>query len=299
MGEQLSGSDGLPARENGEWAERKLEFLDFFGPTAIDATITKVRRVYVDLFAGPGLNIDKGTRKEFASGALRALTMQGKIHTGASFTDAVLVNNDPEDHAALEARIHRMQERGELSLAQDRITLELADANAILPTILGRFHRLDYLLIFADPEAPSQWPWSSVQQLRATGHGSVDLYTLLPLEMGVRRLLDFGGTEADLLRYRAILTAFFGCEDWQPIVRARKTEAQSREMLRKLEDLYVGRLRNGLWQYAERAMAVRHPRGAGLYRMIFASDHEAGKKIATWAKQRAQESDQLRLGPGF
>ena len=61
-------SDGLRARENGEWAVTKLLFLDRFGPTAIDATRRKHNRVFVDLFAGPGMNIDP--RSEGEPGAI-------------------------------------------------------------------------------------------------------------------------------------------------------------------------------------------------------------------------------------
>ena len=53
-GEIVLAADGLSARINGEWAEAKLSFLDYYAPVAIDATEQKHRRVYIDLFAGPG-----------------------------------------------------------------------------------------------------------------------------------------------------------------------------------------------------------------------------------------------------
>lgn len=290
-------ADGLPARENGQWAETKLLFLETFGPPAIDATATKVRRVYIDLFAGPGINVNKHRPDhQFESGALRILRMVGAARPDLAFTDVVLVNLEAGDQAALAARIELMAAHGQLVVPRDRIELVHGDANDVIPGILRKFHLLDYLLVFADPENPSQWPWSSVSALRAQGHHSVDLYTLLPLEMGIRRLLHF--TAGERIDNDHIITAFFGCELWRPIVGQRKTEAQSMDMLRRLEELYVARLRN-LWKHADRVVAVKRIEGQGLYRMIFASDHEAGQKIAAWARKHAEGSEQLRLGGDF
>lgn len=53
--------DGLIARVNGPWAKVKLSFLGEYGPVALKATMRKATRVYVDLFAGPGLNSLTGT----------------------------------------------------------------------------------------------------------------------------------------------------------------------------------------------------------------------------------------------
>lgn len=300
MAQEPVASDGLPAREAGEWAALKLDFLSWFGPIAIDATALKHRRIYIDLFAGPGINVDKAKPgHEFESGALRVLRMVGQTHPELGFTDFVLVNLDPEDHAALELRIDRLREGGAITVPPDRIVRLHGDANALLPSILGRFPKKDYLLVFADPENPSQWPWVSVAALRAHGHESVDLYSLLPLEMGIRRLLKFNPRDAQRTKYAHILTAFFGCDDWRPIAERRHSEAQSKEMLQALEDLYLRRLRNGLWEHVDRALTIRRAGEAGLYRMVFATDHKAGKKIAGWAKRKATERDQPLLGGGF
>jgi three-Cys-motif partner protein len=190
-------------------------------------------------------------------------------------------------------RVDALDERGLLRIPRERVAVLTGDANRRIGEILRRFNKKDYILVFADPENPSQWPWASVEALRAQGHESIDLYSLLPLEMGIRRLLNFKGRERT--KYGQRITAFFGCEDWRPIVEARTTESQSAEMLRQLEDLYLGRLRT-LWRYADRALEVRRIGEQGLYRMIFASNHDAGRRIALWARRRAREQKELRLG---
>src|SRR6185503_18513669 len=49
--------DGLPARDSGRWGLTKLSFLDDYCPAALQATKRKLQRCYVDLFAGPGINV--------------------------------------------------------------------------------------------------------------------------------------------------------------------------------------------------------------------------------------------------
>ena len=64
---------------------------------------------------------------------------------------------------------------------------------------------------------------------------------------------------------------------------------------RELEDLYIRQL--GLhWRYVDRVCEVRTTGRRGLYRMLFATDHEAGKKIAQWAKRHcAKDSGQIEM----
>jgi three-Cys-motif partner protein len=288
---QATARDGLRARVNGEWAEAKLSFLDYYGPTALEATLLKVRRVYMDLFAGPGINVREPAGPEFEGGALRALRMRG-VRSGATFTDAVLVNLSRLDHEALQERVSRLVQSGESLVPGDRTDIRRADANECLPEILSGFHRRDYILAFADIEAPRQWPWTSVQALKAQSHESVDLYMLFPLEMGINRLLAYN--EADRERYGPVLTRFFGNDGWRELAARRRTSAQAPEFRRDLEELYLSQLR-GLWRYAGKVMDVRLRGRQGLYRMLFASDHEAGQKISDWAKRRAGQVGQTSL----
>ncbi len=59
------GSDGLAVREVGRWTEEKLFYVRRY--IEIFTTGMKVkwpRRVYIDLFAGPGRSIIEGTSRE-------------------------------------------------------------------------------------------------------------------------------------------------------------------------------------------------------------------------------------------
>lgn len=282
-------TDGLFARDNGSWAREKLSFLDEYLPTALNATRKKLERVYVDLFAGPGLNIERETGAEFKGAFLRAIEMEGTGTPRPRFTSAYAVNLKKVDHEALQARVARAVAAGQSNVPRDRLFIRRGDANAEIPGILREIHPKTYLVVFADIEAPRQWPWTSVEALRSMGHTSVDLYVLFPLEMGVRRLIPYVGEGSP-----DVLTRFFGCDSWKGIIDRYPTSApdQVRERGKALLDLYVARLKAAGWGYVIKARDVRRTGDAGLYRMLLATNDPAGDKIAKWAalseEKRAQ-----------
>src|SRR6266853_1693808 len=109
--------DGLLARDSGPWGETKLSFLDHYCPAAIQATEKKLQRYYVDLFAGPGVNVVRGTAaSEFEGSPLRILRYTGQQRQDLSFTHALFINAMPRDHQALKARVDRLVELGESRL---------------------------------------------------------------------------------------------------------------------------------------------------------------------------------------
>jgi len=96
-------SDGLPARLQGRYAAEKLEFLDRYLSAALSATRTKRRRVFLDLFAGPGLNRDEHGVELDGSPmrAIRAVASQGQP---VAFTEYFGINLDATDDMALKER---------------------------------------------------------------------------------------------------------------------------------------------------------------------------------------------------
>jgi three-Cys-motif partner protein len=190
---QLIARDGLRARDSGTWARDKLSFLDEFGPPALTATTRKHQRCYIDLFAGPGLNIDRSTGEEFDGSPLRILGMTSSIDPDIHFTHAVFVNKTEADHEALAVRVDRCCAEGRSFIPRERIGIRHGDANIVIRDIMATIPALAYVLLFADIEAPKQFPWSSVLDIKRLGHASVDLYILFPLEMAIQRLIAFQG----------------------------------------------------------------------------------------------------------
>lgn len=295
-------SDGLPARDNGPWAQHKHAFLEHFGPPALQATRSMRRRVYLDLFAGPGLNVARpatGSPRpgpdpahEFDGSPLLALELHGARDEHLTFTDAVFVNHSAHDHAALAARVDRRCAQGRSRIPRTRIETRHGDTNACLPDILSTIDPRTYVFAFADMEAPRQCPWRTIAQLRAR-HRSVDLYLLFPLDMALKRLVDYSGAET----HAAVLTEFFGTDAWRGLRPLRQSNALRHDLGRGLEALYLQQLRTR-WRYADVVSEVRRGTHHKLYKMLFASDHPAGEKLARWAKRRTEQDATPQLGLG-
>lgn len=288
-------SDGLRARENRAYARAKLDYMRRYLIRGLAVAGRKPQRVYVDLFAGPGLNVDKRTRDEFQSGALEALQLTGDDSLGAPFTDAYLVNLDPGDHAALEARIERLNAAGKLRVARPRIHTIPADANVALPWIMQQIDPRAFVFVFADLEGISQFPFTSVQALRHTkNHQSVDLYVLLPLQMDINRNLPYEGPiEPSVIDN---MDAFFGTDRWREAHRRHRiTPAQGRELRKALEDIYLEQLRT-IWTAASCVQRVHLEGQRALYHMLLATSHPAAQRLAQGvARATERDTGQMRL----
>ena len=69
--------DAFRARANRAYAQEKLSFIERFVPPALTVDTTMPDRVYVDLFAGPGRNVDLLTRDESDGACLGAIAARG------------------------------------------------------------------------------------------------------------------------------------------------------------------------------------------------------------------------------
>lgn len=273
--------DGLRARDNGEWAKQKLAFLEDFVPPALQATQRKLTRVYLDLFAGPGRNVGRETGEEFDGSPLRSLRMHAPNNPETTFTHAAFVNYSKRDHAALQARVAAALQDGRSRLPVGRVMPEQGDANALIPQLLTRIDQRAYVFVFADIEAPRQWPWASVEALKAQGHESVDLYMLFPLDMAIQRLICYEREHS--ARYAALLTRFFGTDAWREFAERRRHRGHAPQLRVDLEALYLRQLRTR-WDHAGSVQVVKRRGEHYLYRMLFATSHDAGRKIASWAQ---------------
>lgn len=269
--------DGLRARQNGAYAREKLRFLDEFGPPALEIAGSKLDRVYLDLFAGPGLSIDEAGQ-EFDGSPLRALALTSK-GAGHVFTRAYLVNLNAEDHNALERRVALRYDVGAARIPRPWVHPINKDANRALPAILDAVHPRAYVFAFADIEGISELPFTTLQHL-SHRHTSVDLYVLFPLSMTVNRLIAVSNG-AHTARYAPTLTAYFGTTGWEALANARITDEQSPQLRAGLEDLYLRQLRT-LWRYAGRVCDVRRRGDQSLYRMLFATNDANAQRVAQW-----------------
>jgi three-Cys-motif partner protein len=280
-------SDGLRGRSSGEWARTKLQFINDYVPPALAITHKIRRRWFLDLFAGPGRNRDRHRSPgEFDGSPLRALELVGTDRAQTPFTDAIFINKEPCDHEALEVRVNRMIEAGHSRIPRDRIKLVNANANEVLPTLMGAIGTFDYVVAFADITAPSQLPLATVRELRRRGHRSVDFYALFPLAMALIRQLSFSDDMME--RYAPSITAFFETNEWREIRQRRRTSGETPQLKAELIDLYLRKLRT-IWQFAGEQERIGRSERQRLYRMFFATDHPLAQRLADWQKGAGQQ----------
>lgn len=293
-GNPIRAADGLPARNNGAWAKDKLSFLDEFVRPALQATSRKLERHYLDLFAGPGINVD-GSKKppeEFEGSALRVLPMRAAHDPSVFFTSATLVNKDERDFIALRARVERLFEAGSVGMSNDKCEMLHDDANHIVGQIMPRISKRAYVLAFADIEKPNQLPWTTIETLKKYGHESMDLYVLFPLAMALNRLISYNASATE--DNARALTRFYGHDGWRELARRRITDAHSPELHRSLLELYEDGLRGLGWKHVLPVRDVRRTGRAGLYKMLLATSHLAGQRIANWsAAQQGRDQGSL------
>jgi three-Cys-motif partner protein len=278
--------DGLRCRCSGEWARTKLQFLDDYVPIALFITQAMRRRWFVDLFAGPGRNMDRErNNSEFEGSPIRALRYYAQGQPLISFTDAIFVNQDPRDHAALNVRVQREIDQGTSLIPRNRIDILNEDSNQIIAEIMSQVPTKDYVFAFVDITGASHLPFQTIRELRRLGHESVDLYLLFPLEMTLIRKLAYEDEMTE--RYAADLTAFFDGEEWRAIRERRISSANANQLKRDVTELYLQKLRE-VWPYADVQHTIYRTTNRPLYKMIFASKNPSAKGIAKWQKTASQ-----------
>lgn len=289
-------SDGLLARSQGIWAQDKLRFIKEYLPPAVGATKKKGGQTYyLDLFAGPGRNAtvdDFGRVKaDFPGSPIIALRAQFKFRgedRPKGFGHFHFFNLDPLDHEMLERRVKKELAALGGRVNPEQVHLHHGDSNVLLPGVLARIPTWAYILAFVDIEGPSDLPFETLRTLRRS-HPSTDAYILYPTGIGLDRLLPYDPVERE--KYRPILDAYYGTEEWWDIVERRKTEAQSPQMKQQLLELYQSQLRK-VWKNVHIMMRVEKGE-RGLYHMIFVTDHEVAEKIAKAAGRLSRQYDLL------
>lgn len=265
------GTDGLVARDSGDWAQDKLFFLSrYMNIFSTGMKNRHPRRVYVDLMAGPGLCLERKSGREFPGSPLLA------IATPTPFSEVVLVEKEPECRAALEARLARTQTTVPTTLiggdSNDRTTI--ADVRARIGTGLG--------LIFIDLIGLDVW----FQSVRAVTAGlKADLVITFP-DMDLKR----NAPQPDLERW----DRFFGSTRWRGTVeRWERHVRRDGSVAALLANLYRKELATQLgYVYSTCARPMVNSRRAALYRPMFASRDMKGLEF--WRKISSRD----RLGQG-
>lgn len=274
----LPEDDGLPARGSGEWVKEKLfyiqRYIDIF-ETAMRQKSWR-RRIYIDLFAGPGKCIIRGTNEYLLGSPLLALRTQ------YPFTDYYF--GDLEQH-----NIEYLVERSKGSkVTQNHIHPLIGDANLKVKQVVEDIKQSDKPFIqgvgsclnlaFLDPEG-LELEWATVEALGEMK--TMDLiihYSQSGLTRNLDRYFEMGED--------TVIDRFFGDRNCRNVYKDALLRRETVGTHRMLIDYYKAKLAKlGYVVINDRQQTVREPlirnteTHAPLYRLVFASKHPLGNKI--------------------
>ncbi len=197
-------SDSLPSKlityDKDYWTGLKLILERYYIPPYLNILAGRGRRVaYVDLFAGPGLNL-LGTRKVPIPGSpLIPLMISDSKHQFSAF---IFSDTDSAYVDALRKRVGLLKKA-----PPDNFTILQEDANRVveqLPSILIKAN-VSHALVFIDPEG-LEFRWSSMEKL--VGRVNCDLIINFPsaglnrnlhIESSAKTIRDFLGPGSDTI----------------------------------------------------------------------------------------------------
>jgi three-Cys-motif partner protein len=274
----LPEDDGLLVRNSGEWVKEKLfyvkRYIDIFEVAMRDKNWR--RRIFIDLFSGPGKCIIRDTNEYILGSPILALQTQ------YPFTDYFFADLDSQNIESLKARSKASK------VSNAHISFAVGDANQqvyeIVSTITGFDKKFVQGLLpclnlaFLDPEG-LELEWKTVEAL--AGMKRMDLIIHYS-QNGLTRNLERCSSSQE----ETIIDKFFGDRYWRNVY---KNVLEKKEMIgihRALIDYYKSKLRDlGYVVINDSEEIIREPlirntkRKAPLYRLIFASKHSLGNKI--------------------
>jgi len=267
--------DGLPTRESGSWAKDKVFYLQKYINTFETSMRGKPwrRRIYIDLFSGPGKCSTRDNSEYFLGSPLISLI------TEHPFTDYFFVDKESGNIDALKIR-------GTASnVPQDRIRCVVGDANEKVLEIVNEIRKIDgeYIpgswsslnLAFLDPEG-FELSWNTVAELAKVS--KMDLIVHYS-QQGVKRMAD----RALESNKEISIDKFFGGKEWRKVYAACKDDPTGihRPLIdyykSKLKDLGYVEVKDDEEVWAEPLMKNR--KNAPLYRLLFASKNPLGVKF--------------------
>jgi len=251
--------DGYPARVAPSWSEEKLMILEAYLQQFAKACKKAGGWYGLDLFAGSGGNWSHLREVSRPSSPLIAL------EAGDPKAVKVIAAERAEGlFAALEART---------SAHRDRIALFKEDANEAVERMLAQIPRQAPAFAFLDPEG-SELDWATVRAIadhkRGDAPRKVEQLILFPTDTGFMRLAP---------ERPEMVSRIFGNEEWKSIYESRLAEEITPDEAR---GSYVRLYGRGLRQLGYKVVLDRQitkSNGQPMYFLMFATDHDAGKRI--------------------
>ncbi len=230
------------------------------------------RLVYIDLLAGPGLDIDAETNGEFNGSPLIALAVRPK------FDHLYLADKDSKNISALKARIPAEDE--------NRVTLMRGDCNVLVTEVLKQISTHTLGLAFVDPQGFEV----HFDTLAKFAKRRIDLLYLFPSGIGVRR-----NWRQSIESPQSKFEKFWGGPDWRelPVVKQATGVTEnltSDKILNSFVVAFRKKLERAGFEVQDEAVPLfTNMNNAQMYHLLYFSHDRAGLKIWNGIK---------RIGPG-
>jgi three-Cys-motif partner protein len=160
--------------------------------------------IYVDLFSGPGLTVDKASRRKFIGTALLMATIES---SQGGFTKCVFVERDDEYANSLEERLMRLRDN-DLLTCGEYVVLS-GDCNALVDVVAREANiRNSHIMLFVDPFG-FNCKFSTLQRFISSGP-AFDMFFNLQVGSLARSM----GRDASGVTDEANLREFFPDDSW-------------------------------------------------------------------------------------
>ena len=274
----------------GFWTQSKLQILEDYLAAFLTASSLRVKgAVYLDAFAGEGAGRDRLTDSEFDGSARIAAAATATNGSGFRFSYLrfVELNRTRADDIRREFRA---------DFPGRDIDVVPGDCNEEIPRLLAEMpNELTWYPTFAflDPFG-IELHWDTIRALadhKRERTYKVELFMLFatPAIMRIAGLTP----ERAVPDAEARLTALFGCDDWQPIVDARRNRLIGGDQAREaFVNVMRWRLAHDLGYQRTHLLEFKNSRGTPLYHMVFASDHDVGDRIMASLYETAANRNQ-------
>lgn len=254
-------------REVHDWTKDKLKILEAYLTGYLGATSKAIERVYIDGFAGPGLNRIKESKELIDGSPLIALKARAK--SGTRFSRLIFIEESPKIGGELEESLREVERPG-------RWEVVIGDVNQKLPEMIQAINRRSPTLVFLDTEGIEP-KWSTIA---AIAPWQTELLINFPLGMSINRNLT-----------SPKVSDYFGTTDWTSCLRdAHRTKC--------LLDLYKARLKSVGYSHTtdgDRLIRTQGVSGQQLYYLLFVSKKDIAKNIMNWVFRQPDSRGQSRL----
>jgi len=277
----------------GNWTQDKLERLARYLSAYVKVFKNQhwAKTIYVDAFAGTGKIPVKKIKHEntplpdiIDPEVQEFLTGSAEVALGIEppFGQYLFIENSTKKFRELESLKEKFPDRAQ------RIEVMKADANDYLMEWVKRTNWTPTrAVVFLDP-CGMQVEWRLLEALAGTK--SVDLWLLVPIGMGVNRLL----TQGDLppQEWQDRLTAFFGTDEWleefyKPVAEENlfgfaTPDVQKVANYDALAAYFVKRLKTIFPAVAPNPLTQRNSKNSPMFMLCFAAQHPKALEIATY-----------------